>query len=75
MKLIPCVQVYWYSSEAATGRVSKKESLEILKNSQEKQTPAHVFSCEFCKIFSKTYFVVHLWTAASNSFSTIKYDL
>ena len=30
-----------------------------------KETPAQVFSCEYCKIFKNTYFEEHLRTAAS----------
>ena len=30
-----------------------------------KETPAQVFSCEYCKIFNNTYFEEHLRTAAS----------
>ena len=30
-----------------------------------KETPAQVFSCEYCEIFKNTYFEEHLWTAAS----------
>ena len=33
----------------------------LLKN----ETPAQVFSCKFCEIFKKTYFVEHLRTIAS----------
>ena len=29
-----------------------------------KETPAQVFSCEFCEIFKSTYFEKHLRTAA-----------
>ena len=28
-------------------------------------TLAQMLSCEFCDFFKKTYFVEHLWTAAS----------
>ena len=31
-----------------------------------KKTTTHAFSCKFCKIFMKTYFVYYLQTAASN---------
>ena len=31
----------------------------------KKESPAQVYSCEFCETFSKTYFVEHLRTAAS----------
>ena len=34
------------------------------------QTPTHMFSCEYCKIFKKTYFEEQLRTTASYSFST-----
>ena len=31
-----------------------------------KKTPAHLFSCEFCEMFTNTYSVEHLGTAASD---------
>ena len=31
----------------------------------KKETLAQVFSCEFCEISKNTFFVEHLWTAAS----------
>ena len=31
----------------------------------KKETPVHVFSCEFCEINKDIYFVEHLRTAAS----------
>ena len=41
----------------------------------KKENPTQVFSCEFCKVFKNSYFVEYLQTAASDSFSTIKYNL
>ena len=44
---------------------------KILLNSQEnkvlqlKETPAQVFSFEFCEIFKNVYFIEHLRTATS----------
>ena len=35
------------------------------RNFIKKETLAQVFSCEFCKIFKKTYFDEHLWTTVS----------
>ena len=32
---------------------------------QQKEVATQVFSCEYCKIFKKTYFEEHLRTAAS----------
>ena len=32
----------------------------------KKETLAHVFSCESCKIFKNTFFTENLWTTASN---------
>ena len=32
----------------------------------QKETPAQVFSSEFCEFFKNTYFVEHLQTAASD---------
>ena len=32
---------------------------------RKKETLARVFSCEFCKIFKKTFFTKHLWTTSS----------
>ena len=39
----------------------------ILKNyfHIKKESLAHVFSCEFCKISKKTFFTEHPWTTAS----------
>ena len=57
--------------EAATrGVLWKSVFLEISQNSQEnnflkKETPAQVFSCEFCEISKKAFFTEHLWTTAS----------
>ena len=31
----------------------------------KKKTLAQVFSCEFCEISKNTFFIEHLWTAAS----------
>ena len=31
----------------------------------KKETLAQVFSCQFCEIFKNTYFIEHLWMAAS----------
>ena len=31
----------------------------------KKETPIQVFSCDYCKVFKKTYFEEHLRTAAS----------
>ena len=43
-------------TEAATrGVLQKKVFLEILQNSQERETLAQVFSCEFCKISKNTF--------------------
>ena len=36
-----------------------------------KETPAQVFSCEFCEIFKNTYFLEHLRTAACGRFKGI----
>ena len=36
----------------------------------QNQTPAQVFSCEYCKIFKNTYFEEHLLTAASDFTTT-----
>ena len=35
------------------------------------ETPVHVFSCQFCKIFKNTYFVEHLRTAVSENRKTV----
>ena len=32
----------------------------------QKETPTHMFSSEYCKIFKNTYFEEHLLTAASD---------
>ena len=37
------------------------------------ETPAQVFSCEFCKIFKNTYFSGYLQGAASNSIVTDRF--
>ena len=31
----------------------------------KKETPAQMFSCEFCEIFRNTFFTEHLWKTAS----------
>ena len=33
----------------------------------QKETLAHVFSCEFCEISRNTFFTEHVWTTASIS--------
>ena len=33
----------------------------------KKETPAQVFSCEFCEISRNTFFTEHLWTTACRS--------
>ena len=35
----------------------------------QKETPAQVFSSEFCEMFQKTLFAEHLWMTASAYFS------
>ena len=35
----------------------------------EKETPAQVFSCEFCEISKNTFFAEHLWKTASEESS------
>ena len=61
--------------EAATrGVLWKSVFLEISQNSQEnnflkKETPAQVFSCEFCEISKNTFFAEHLWKTASEESS------
>ena len=46
----------------------KKVVSEISQNLQEKkQTPAQVFSCEFCEISNNTFFKKHLQATASVS--------
>ena len=41
-----------------------------LRNFAKKETLAQVFSCEFCKISSNTFFIEHLWTTAPG-FATV----
>ena len=49
--------------------------LEISRNSQEKETQAQVFSCEFREISKNTFFTEHLWATASISASKLIYLL
>ena len=62
--------------------------LEISQNSQEntcvrvsflikvqafkEETLTQVFSCEFCEISKNTFFIEHLWAAASQGYSYSK---
>ena len=48
--------------EAATGHVLLKN---LFLQLNQKETPAQVFSSEYCKIFKNTYFEKHMRTAAS----------
>ena len=41
------------------------QSLFLSCNFIKKETLAHGFSCEFCKIFKNTFFTEHLWITAS----------
>ena len=34
-------------------------------NFNKKETLVQVFSCEFCEIFTNTFYTEHLWVAAS----------
>ena len=45
-------------------RCSMKKENEAC-NFIKKETLAQVFSCEFCEISKNTFFIEHLWTAAS----------
>ena len=41
--------------------LKKLQGLQLIKN----ETLTHVFSCEFCEISKKTFFIEHLRTTAS----------
>ena len=41
-----------------------RQSLFFNKVFIKKETPAQVFSCEYCEIFKNTFFIEHLWTTA-----------
>ena len=41
-------------------------------NFSKKDTLTQVFSCEFCKIFKNSFFIEHLFTAASESWEASK---
>ena len=41
------------------------------KVSRNKETPAEVFSCEFCEAFKNTFFTEHLWWSWSLSFKML----
>ena len=40
----------------------------------EKETPAQVFSCEFCEIFKNTFFIEHSWWLILTSVVQCDYD-
>ena len=60
-----------YSQENTCVGVSFLINCLLIKGLQlySKETPAQVFSWEYCQIFKNNYFEEHLWTAASESFS------
>ena len=43
----------------------KKYYMVIYVNLIENETLAHVFSCEFCKMFENSFFTEHLWVTTS----------
>ena len=51
--------------------------LEISKgcNFIKKETLAQVFSCEFCETSKNTFITEHIWTTASDYFSSIILEL
>ena len=47
-------------------RCSRKEAIQAC-NCIKKETPAHVFSCQYCEIFKNTFFEEHLPMAGFGS--------
>ena len=45
--------------------IKKHLYASLFFNKVKKETPKHMFSCEFCEIFNSTYFQEHLRKAAS----------
>ena len=55
------------SQENTCARVSFLIKLQEACNFIKKEALAQVFSCEFCEISENTFFIEHLWTAASGN--------
>ena len=49
-------KVFWKISQTLQEMACAGVSLLI-----KKETPAQVFSCEFCEISKNTFFIEHLW--------------
>ena len=55
----------YYRGSHRTCKKSYSKFHIIHRKTRVLETPAHVFSCEYCKIFKNTYFEEHLRTTAS----------
>ena len=72
------LKIVQFSQENTCARVSLLIKLQASGNfiasgcnCLKKETPAQVFSCEFCKIFKNSFFTKHLWMTASVHFNLI----